>query len=67
MALRRQFIPPETTAYRLINAEGDGIPGLIVDRYSGFLVISIDTGGCGKMPQRDSGCSLRRGKTVRDL
>ncbi len=48
MALRRQFIPPETTAYRLINAEGDGIPGLIVDRYSGFLVISIDTAGVEK-------------------
>jgi 23S rRNA (cytosine1962-C5)-methyltransferase len=48
MALRRQFIPPETTAYRLINAEGDGIPSLIVDRYSGFLVISIDTAGVEK-------------------
>ena len=48
MALRRQFIPPETTAYRLINAEGDGIPGLIVDCYSGFLVISIDTAGVEK-------------------
>lgn len=28
----------ETTAYRLVNAESDGIPGLIVDRYGDWLV-----------------------------
>jgi 23S rRNA (cytosine1962-C5)-methyltransferase len=27
-----------TNAYRIINAESDGLPGLIVDRYSDFLV-----------------------------
>lgn len=26
------------TAYRLVNAESDGLPGIIVDRYSDFLV-----------------------------
>lgn len=30
----------ETTAYRLFNAEGDGIPGVTVDFYAGFAVIS---------------------------
>lgn len=30
---------PETNCYRLINAEGDGIPGLIVDWYNGTAVI----------------------------
>lgn len=34
-----------TTAYRLINAEGDGLPGLIVDVYDGILVIQVST--CG--------------------
>lgn len=32
-----------TTAYRLIHAESDGLPGLIVDRYSDWLVVQILT------------------------
>jgi len=43
--LRQRIVPPETTAYRLINAEGDGMPGLIVDRYGHSLVVSIATAG----------------------
>ncbi len=43
--LRRRVVPPETTAFRLINAEGDGMPGLIVDRYGDNLVVSIHTAG----------------------
>ena len=34
----RFFNKNETTAYRLINGEGDGIPGLLVDRYNTILV-----------------------------
>ena len=30
-----------TTAYRLVNAEGDGLPGLTVDRYADFLMIQL--------------------------
>ncbi len=48
MAVRQRLIPSGTTACRLINAEGDGIPGLIVDRYGGFLVLSIETAGAEK-------------------
>src|SRR5579859_2967884 len=29
----------QTNAYRLINAENDGLPGLIVDRYGDWLVM----------------------------
>ncbi|MFT7618626.1 MAG: 23S rRNA (cytosine1962-C5)-methyltransferase [Planctomycetota bacterium] len=36
------FDPEETTAMRLVHAEGDGIPGLIVDRYGDWLVMQID-------------------------
>jgi 23S rRNA (cytosine1962-C5)-methyltransferase len=46
--LRRRVIPTGTTACRLINAEGDGLPGLIVDRYGNDLVISIATAGIEK-------------------
>jgi 23S rRNA (cytosine1962-C5)-methyltransferase len=45
LALRRKVLPPETDAYRLINAEGDGMPGLVVDCYGGCLVMTIGTAG----------------------
>jgi 23S rRNA (cytosine1962-C5)-methyltransferase len=48
LALRSKVIPPETDACRLINAEGDGMPGLVVDRYGGFLVMTIGTAGMEK-------------------
>ncbi|HKR06005.1 MAG TPA: class I SAM-dependent rRNA methyltransferase [Bacteroidia bacterium] len=35
----------ETTVYRLINAEGDGLPGLIVDIYNNTAVIQTHTAG----------------------
>ncbi len=34
-----------TTAYRLVYAESDGLPGLIVDRYADFLVLQALTLG----------------------
>lgn len=41
-ALRRRcFDPSRTNAFRVINAEGDGIPGLIVDAYGDVLVCQI--------------------------
>ncbi len=42
---RARMLPPDTNACRLINAEGDGMPGLIVDRYDDFLVTSFSTAG----------------------
>jgi 23S rRNA (cytosine1962-C5)-methyltransferase len=46
--LRQRVVPPGTTACRLINAEGDGMPGLIVDRYGNDLVMTIATAGIEK-------------------
>jgi 23S rRNA (cytosine1962-C5)-methyltransferase len=34
-----------TDAIRLVNAEGDGLPGLVVDRYRGVLVVRPSTSG----------------------
>ena len=45
VALRKRVVPPETDAYRLVNAEGDGMPGLVVDRYGAYLVMTIGTAG----------------------
>ncbi|MFO7569254.1 MAG: class I SAM-dependent rRNA methyltransferase [Smithellaceae bacterium] len=46
--LRRALVCEKTDAYRLINAEGDGFPGLIVDVYADTLVVSITTAGMEK-------------------
>ncbi len=43
--LRSVFDPQQTSAYRLINAEGDGLPGVIVDRFADILVMQIHTMG----------------------
>ena len=45
MSLRRRVVPPDTTAYRLVNAEGDGMPGLVADLYDDVLAVSIGTSG----------------------
>jgi len=45
--LRNHFIPAE--ARRLINAEGDDLPGLIIDQYSDVLVLQIHTAGMEKL------------------
>jgi 23S rRNA (cytosine1962-C5)-methyltransferase len=49
IGLRKKVVPGGTTACRLINAEGDGMPGLIVDRYGHYLVFSIATAGMEKI------------------
>jgi 23S rRNA (cytosine1962-C5)-methyltransferase len=53
IALRRVLgLPSEqTTGFRLVHSEGDGLPGLIVDRYGDVLVIQIATVG---MKQREA-------------
>jgi 23S rRNA (cytosine1962-C5)-methyltransferase len=38
LALRTSLARPALDAYRLVNAESDGLPGLIVDRYGDYLV-----------------------------
>lgn len=41
--------PQQTNAYRLINGEGDGIPGLIVDLYDRIAVFQSSTLGIDKL------------------
>lgn len=40
--LRQNFDPEKTNSFRLINGEGDGMPGLIVDIYANTAVIKHD-------------------------
>jgi 23S rRNA (cytosine1962-C5)-methyltransferase len=39
---------PATNAYRLVHAEADGLPGLIVDRYGDWLVVQCLTLGMAR-------------------
>lgn len=41
----RLGIPSATNAYRLVHAESDGLPGLIVDRYADWIVVQFLTAG----------------------
>jgi 23S rRNA (cytosine1962-C5)-methyltransferase len=46
LALRAQlFDPAVTNARRLVNAEGDGLPGLVADLYDDVLVLQVATLG----------------------
>jgi len=46
---RQLFEGKKTSAYRLINAEGDGLSGLIVDRYEDVLVLQISATGMERL------------------
>ena len=39
----RKLLFPETSAYRLVHGEADGIPGLVVDRYGSHLTVQLLT------------------------
>lgn len=41
-SLRDRVVPSATDAYRLVNGEGDGLPGCIVDVYDRWAVIQFD-------------------------
>lgn len=36
-------LPREATAYRLVHSDGDGLSGLILDRYGDFLVMQVSS------------------------
>lgn len=48
---KRWFDPSHTNAIRLINAEGDALPGLIVDAYADVLVMQVANPGIERLKQ----------------
>src|SRR5690606_19521014 len=44
VALRERLFAAQTdtTAYRLVHGEGDGLPGLVCDRYGAHAVVRLD-------------------------
>ena len=43
LAARARFVAtPETTGYRALNGEGDGLPGVVIDRYADVAIVRVD-------------------------
>jgi 23S rRNA (cytosine1962-C5)-methyltransferase len=42
-SLRDAVVDPETSAYRVVNAENDGLPGIRIDRYGWVIVVTLDS------------------------
>lgn len=38
---RRRLVGPDTDAYRVLNGEGDALPGVVVDRYGDLAVLRL--------------------------
>ena len=49
LELRRRFIRDDTNSYRLFNGDGDGLSGVVVDRFGDVLVVQILTAGADRM------------------
>lgn len=44
-AWKQSHLPPHTNGYRLVHAETDSLPGLIIDRYGSTFVFQLHTAG----------------------
>jgi 23S rRNA (cytosine1962-C5)-methyltransferase len=50
--LRESFFDKETNCFRLINGEGDKVPGLIADKYNDVIVLQIATLGMDRLKEQ---------------
>lgn len=48
-ALRARVIGPGTDCYRLVNGDGDGLSGVVIDRYGDTAVVQLLTAGAETM------------------
>src|SRR5271166_497890 len=49
LALRRLVVRDDSDCYRLVNGDGDGLSGVVVDRYADVLVVQLLTAGADRM------------------
>jgi 23S rRNA (cytosine1962-C5)-methyltransferase len=49
LQFRRRLIREDTNCYRLLNGEGDGLAGVVIDRYGEVLVVQLLTSGAELM------------------
>lgn len=43
--VRQRLMPPETDAFRVVAGEGDGMSGLVIDRYADLAVVRVYAAG----------------------
>jgi 23S rRNA (cytosine1962-C5)-methyltransferase len=49
LELRRGLIRADTDCYRLVNGDGDGLSGVVIDRYADVVVLQLLTTGAERM------------------
>lgn len=49
LALRRAVLPADLGAYRVLNGEGDRLPGVVADRYGDWVVCQFLTAGAARL------------------
>jgi 23S rRNA (cytosine1962-C5)-methyltransferase len=49
LELRRTLVPPETDTYRVLNGEGDFLPGVVADLYGPIIVLQCLTAGAARL------------------
>ena len=49
LRLRERVVSPETDCYRMLNGDGDGLSGVVVDRYGDVAVVQLLTAGAERM------------------
>ncbi|HUO05280.1 MAG TPA: class I SAM-dependent rRNA methyltransferase [Candidatus Binataceae bacterium] len=47
--LRRSFVGDDTDSYRVVNGDGDGLSGVVADRYGDVIVVQLLTAGADRM------------------
>lgn len=73
VARRQEFFDPgaATDACRVVNAESDGLPGVVADRYGDFVVCQLTSAGAAQRERELAAALMRtvpgcRGVSVRD-
>jgi 23S rRNA (cytosine1962-C5)-methyltransferase len=59
LELRAGLIRDQTDAYRLINAESDGLPGVIADRYGVMIVLQLNSAGAERWRDEIAGALVK--------
>src|SRR5208283_5098204 len=49
LALRKRVVADGSDCYRLVNGDGHGLSGVVVDRYADVLVVQLLTAGADRM------------------
>ncbi len=49
LALRQLVVSEHSDCYRLVNGDGDGLSGVVIDRYADVLVVQLLTAGADRM------------------